>query len=118
MWYVYILQCKDGSLYTGVTTNLPRRFKEHVSRIGGKYTRAHKVKGIVYTEKAISQSDALKREAQIKGWRREKKLNLIQYGKPVIPSQEDYSLTIAQRVLFLSSDEAKDINGENFLITE
>jgi putative endonuclease len=84
MWYVYILQCKDGSLYTGVTTNLSRRFKEHALRIGGKYTRAHKVKNIVYTEEVPSQSEALKREAQIKGWRKEKKLNLIKFGKPII----------------------------------
>ncbi len=84
MWYVYILQCKDGSFYTGVTTEVPRRFHEHATHIGGRYTRSHPVEKIVYTETAVSQSEALKRERQIKGWRREKKINLIKFGKPMI----------------------------------
>ena len=43
MYYVYLIQCEDGSIYTGITTDLERRFKEHSDKTGGHYTRAHKV---------------------------------------------------------------------------
>ena len=77
MYFVYLAKCDDGSIYTGITTDLKRRLKEHRSGRGGNYTRAKKVMGIVYTEEFITRSLASKREAEIKGWRREKKLNLI-----------------------------------------
>ena len=77
MYYVYLIQCEDGSIYTGITTNLERRFKEHKGKAGGHYTRAHKVEKILYTEKYPTRSEALKRESQIKKLRREKKLKLI-----------------------------------------
>jgi putative endonuclease len=77
MWFVYILKCEDGSLYTGITNNLDRRFLEHKKRKGGNYTSSHKVLERVYSEQFQTRSEALKREAQIKKWRREKKLNLI-----------------------------------------
>ncbi|KKS26023.1 MAG: Excinuclease ABC C subunit domain protein [Parcubacteria group bacterium GW2011_GWC2_42_6] len=77
MYYVYLIQCEDESIYTGITNNLERRFKEHADKIGGHYTRAHKVKKILYSEKYPTRSDALKREAQIKSWKRERKLALI-----------------------------------------
>lgn len=77
MWYIYILTCKDGSLYTGITTDVSRRFNEHKNKTGGHYTRSHPVKSIAYTEKAKTQSKALKREYQIKNLKREEKLKLI-----------------------------------------
>lgn len=77
MWFVYILKCEDGSLYTGITNDLERRFLEHKIGKGGRYTRSHKPQKIVYTEKLITKSKALKREAQIKSLRREEKLHLI-----------------------------------------
>ncbi len=77
MYYVYILKCGDGSLYTGITTDVERRLSEHKSGAGGHYTRAKKVVKIVYTEKYKDRSSALKREAEIKSWPREKKLSLI-----------------------------------------
>lgn len=77
MYYVYLLQCEDGSIYTGITNNLERRLKEHKDKIGGHYTSAHKVEKFVYTEERPTRSDALKREAEIKSWRREKKMSLI-----------------------------------------
>ncbi len=77
MYFVYLAKCKDDSIYTGITTDLERRLKEHQSGIGGKYTKAKKVVGILYTEKFSTRSLASKREAQIKSWRREKKLALI-----------------------------------------
>ena len=77
MYHVYIIECEDGTLYTGITTDLQRRFKEHSSGKGGAYTRSKKVKKILYAEEYKDRSAALKREAEIKGWRREKKINLI-----------------------------------------
>jgi putative endonuclease len=77
MYFVYILECKDGSLYTGITTDVKRRFEEHKAGKGGAYTRAKKVRKLLYTEKHASRSSALKREAEIKSWPRRKKLTFI-----------------------------------------
>lgn len=77
MYFVYIIECSDKSLYTGITNDLERRFDEHKTGIAGHYTSSKKVEKIVYTEQHPNRSSALKREAQIKGWRREKKLKLI-----------------------------------------
>ena len=66
-WYVYIVQCKDGSLYTGITTDLSRRVDDHNSaRLGARYTRARRPVHLVYQEKTVSRSAAAKREYQIK----------------------------------------------------
>jgi putative endonuclease len=77
MYFVYILECADKSLYTGITTDLERRFLEHNQGKGGNYTRSHKVKKIVYSEEAANRSLALKREHEIKSFSVEKKLELI-----------------------------------------
>jgi len=77
MYFVYILECSDKSLYTGITNDLERRFKQHKDKVGGNYTQSHRVEKIVHTEQFKTKSEALKREAEIKGWRREKKLSLI-----------------------------------------
>ncbi len=77
MYYVYILECKDGSLYTGITTDLERRLAEHKSGKGAKYTRARKAGEIVYSERKRNRSTASRREAEIKGWTRSKKLEFI-----------------------------------------
>ncbi|KKW22870.1 MAG: hypothetical protein UY74_C0006G0007 [Candidatus Kaiserbacteria bacterium GW2011_GWC2_52_8b] len=77
MYFVYLLQCKDGSIYTGITTNVARRFKKHKEGKGGRYTRSHGAKKILYTEKKRNRSLALKREAEIKQWSQERKLKLI-----------------------------------------
>jgi putative endonuclease len=76
-YFVYLIQCEDKSIYTGITTDLKRRFKEHQNKTGANYTRAHKVKKILFSEKHIDRSNALKREAEIKSWPRKKKLALI-----------------------------------------
>lgn len=75
-YIVYILECGDGSLYTGITTDVERRFIEHKSGIGSSFTRAKKAKRIVYTEQYPDRSSALVREAAIKRLPREKKLAL------------------------------------------
>ena len=75
-YFVYLLECKDGSLYTGVTTDVERRFAEHKSGIGSNFTRARGAKRIVYAEQHANRSAAQKREAEIKKWPRGKKLTL------------------------------------------
>lgn len=81
MYSVYILLCADGTLYTGITTDVVRRLVEHKDGMGGHYTRAHKPKRMVYTEHAGDRSQASKREAAIKRLSRPEKLRLI--GKKI-----------------------------------
>ncbi len=77
-YLVYILECSDKSLYTGFTTDIERRVKEHSEgKRGAKSIRGKLPIKLVYTEKFSTISEALKRESEIKGWRREKKLKLI-----------------------------------------
>ncbi len=77
MYFVYILTCADGSLYTGITTDIARRLAEHKAGTGAKYTRGRKAGVIVYTERKRNRSTASKREAEIKSWTRADKLALI-----------------------------------------
>lgn len=77
-WHVYIIQASDGSLYTGITTDVQRRFNEHLSgNQGAKYFQGRKPEKIVYVEDGHDRSSASKREAEIKKLRREQKLQLI-----------------------------------------
>ena len=77
MWFVYILECSDGSFYTGASNNIEKRFLEHKSGKGGRYTRSHTPIKIIYSEKFENKSLALKREAEIKSWSKAKKLSLL-----------------------------------------
>lgn len=76
--FVYILQCRDGSLYTGWTCNLEKRVAVHSVGMGAKYTRSRLPVKLVYWEKCNSRSAAMKREYAIKQLSRQKKLELIQ----------------------------------------
>ncbi|MDP3722321.1 MAG: GIY-YIG nuclease family protein [Candidatus Omnitrophota bacterium] len=76
-WFVYILRCNNGDLYTGITTHLERRYREHCSGKGGGFTNANRPTELLYHESHATESDAKRREAQIKGWSRRKKLSLI-----------------------------------------
>ena len=79
MYYVYMVQCADNSLYTGITTELERRVKEHnESKKGAKYTKVRRPVYLVYSEKHPDRSTASKREYEIKKkMSREEKLKLI-----------------------------------------
>jgi putative endonuclease len=78
MRYVYILLCSDNSLYTGITTDLERRLDEHnLSPLGAKYTRARRPLQLVWSQTAISKSEASKIEHSIKKLSRTQKLDLI-----------------------------------------
>jgi len=77
MYFVYLIECRDESIYTGITTDVARRFVEHKKGMGGHYTRSHGAVKILYTERRKTRSAALKREAEIKSWPRKKKLKLF-----------------------------------------
>ncbi|MEX2010524.1 MAG: GIY-YIG nuclease family protein [Parcubacteria group bacterium] len=78
-FFVYILECADKSLYVGCTNNLERRLVEHNdSKWGAHYTKIRKPTVLKYQEQFKTLKEARAREAEIKGWRREKKLSLIE----------------------------------------
>lgn len=76
-WFVYMLRCGDGSLYTGIARDVQARLQMHRSGKGAKYTRGRGPLELVYTEQCADKSEALKRELAIKALSREEKLHLI-----------------------------------------
>jgi len=81
-YFVYILECADGTLYVGCTNDLKRRLKQHnESRWGAQYTKIRRPVILKYSEEFKTLAEARRREQDIKGWRRERKLNLIKFGK-------------------------------------
>jgi len=76
-WFVYIIEADDKTLYTGITTDLDRRFKQHKSGLGAKYFNGRQPVKIVYTELTDNRSAASIREASIKKLTRREKLELI-----------------------------------------
>lgn len=77
MWYIYILECSDGTLYTGITTDVNRRLLEHNSGKGAKYTRNRKPVKLLALFEANNRSEASKEEYRIKRLSREEKLKLL-----------------------------------------
>jgi len=77
-WFAYILRCADGSLYTGITTDVCRRLEQHNAGTASRYTRSRLPVTLVYQEAQASRSLALKRELAIKALSRKKKESLIQ----------------------------------------
>jgi putative endonuclease len=76
-WLVYIILCSDDSLYTGITTDLQRRFDQHVAGQGAKYLRGRRPIEVMYREGGHTRSSASRREREIKGLDRSGKLALI-----------------------------------------
>lgn len=77
MWYVYIIRCKDGTYYTGITTDVDRRLKEHNSGTGAKYTRSRTPVELEECKEFKNRSEASKEEARIKKLTRVRKEKLI-----------------------------------------
>lgn len=77
IWYLYILRCGDGSLYTGITTDVDKRLAAHAAGKGAKYTRGRGPLELLYRETCGTHSDALRRELEVKRLPREEKLRLI-----------------------------------------
>ncbi len=85
MWYVYILQCKDKTFYTGITTSLKRRVEEHnSSTLGAKYTRGRRPVKLVYSSTYKDRSKALKEECRIKKLSRIEKIKIKDKQKAVL----------------------------------
>lgn len=76
-WWVYVVRCADGSLYTGVTTDVPRRVQQHNAGTASKYTRPRRPVELAYREKTASHGAALRREAGIKRLTRKAKEALV-----------------------------------------
>jgi predicted GIY-YIG superfamily endonuclease len=79
-WFVYLLRCADGSLYTGITTDLSRRCQQHNAGTASRYARSRRPTQLVYSEACSSRSLALKREAAIKTLSRRQKETLIRFA--------------------------------------
>ena len=76
-WFVYLLRCADGSLYTGITKDVSRRFEQHNAGTASRYTRSRRPTRLVYQEIHPSRGLALRREAAIKAMTRREKLKMI-----------------------------------------
>jgi putative endonuclease len=78
MYFVYIIQCSDQTFYTGITTNLDRRIKEHnSSKLGAKYTKVRRPVKLIYSKNFENRSEASIEEARIKKLSRAEKLNFL-----------------------------------------
>jgi putative endonuclease len=78
MYFLYILQCADNTLYTGITTDLDRRIKEHNnSKLGAKYTKVRRPVKLIYSQEFVNRSKASKEESRIKKLSHQQKLSLF-----------------------------------------
>jgi putative endonuclease len=77
-WFLYILECSDGTLYTGITKNLERRFAQHNAGTASRYTRVRRPVKFVYNEQCSTRTAALVRECEVKEMTRERKKRLYQ----------------------------------------
>ena len=80
-WFLYIIQCRDKSLYTGITTDISRRLKQHNAGKGAIYTRNKAPVKLVYQQAMINQSEARKRECFIKSLPRTEKVSLVKMAR-------------------------------------
>ena len=76
-WFLYLLRCADGKVYTGITPNVEKRLAEHRAGKGANFTRGRRRVELIYTERHPSKSAACVREREVKRWSRRKKLALI-----------------------------------------
>lgn len=84
MFKLYILRGPKNHLYIGVTTNISKRISRHKTGDGAEFTKRNRTFELVYSENFKTSLKARRRELQIKGWRREKKENLIKFGRPTL----------------------------------
>ena len=76
-WFCYMLRCGDGSLYVGITSNLEARVEKHNRGFGPEYTRKHRPVVLIWSQEFEDSAAARKREIELKGWSRKKKLALL-----------------------------------------
>jgi putative endonuclease len=84
-WQVYIIRCVDGSLYTGITTDMDRRFRQHAEGRGARYFRSRQPDAVVFQESGHTRSSAARREAAIKALSRTAKIALLESAGNRIP---------------------------------
>ena len=89
MNYTYMLECADGTFYTGWTNDLPKRLKTHSAGKGGKYTRSRLPVKLVYAEEHEERTDAMRREVQIKRLSRKRKQELLDSAGNVAPTFDE-----------------------------
>ena len=82
-FYTYLAICADKSFYTGITHDVTKREKRHNDGTACNYTKIRRPIKIVYFEKYITLAEAARREKQIKGWSKIKKINLVKFGHPI-----------------------------------
>ena len=75
-WFCYMVRCRDDSIYVGVATDVGNRVKEHNWGVGAKFTSTRRPVALIWWQEFPNQKAARGRESELKGWRREKKLNL------------------------------------------
>ncbi|MBL0712293.1 MAG: GIY-YIG nuclease family protein [Desulfosarcina sp.] len=80
-WYLYLVRCRDGSLYTGITTDVDRRLKEHQANLGAKYLRGRGPLVLVFQEKIGAKRLAFQVERAVKRWPKSKKEQLVRSGR-------------------------------------
>lgn len=89
VWHLYLIECADGSLYAGITTDVARRFQEHLAGKGARYTRSHKPVRLVGARPIGTRSQALRAELALKRLPRERKLAAVQRpDHPLITEHE------------------------------
>jgi len=81
-FYIYIMTNKSRTLYIGVTSNLKKRVYEHKHKLIEGFTKRYNITYLVYYEETLHSFSALNREKQLKGWLRQKKINLIENNNP------------------------------------
>lgn len=82
-WVMYVLECSDFTLYTGITTDISRRINEHnMTSKGAKYTRSRRPVSVIYTEEFENRSSATRAELRFKKLTRKQKLEIINVKKP------------------------------------
>lgn len=86
IWYLYILRCGDGTLYTGIALDVQKRFAAHASGKGAKYTKGRGPLQLVYQEQCGAHGDALRRELEVKALPRQRKEELIEAYKNSAPA--------------------------------
>jgi len=90
-WFVYIVECNDNTLYTGITNNIELRIQKHNTKKGAKYTKARLPVKLIYNQECASKSAALKEEYRIKQLTKKEKLELIRNCNQTTPIYEQGS---------------------------
>ena len=112
--FVYIMASRSLNLYIGVTGNLRRRVRQHKEHTFDGFTARYKIDRLVYFERFNYVNNAINREKQLKRWRREKKIALIQSRNPTwIDLSEDWAIPIELQVPPLRSPAGRDRSGRD-----